>query len=85
MHLVWSVLKHAMLRVGYICVQMSNHIHSSVNAESALVVVKKFQHKDLITKFQQKAQNTLCRWVNTPLDIITKPKQHMSSFSLSLG
>jgi hypothetical protein len=28
-------LKHAMLRVGYICVQMPNHIHSSVNAESA--------------------------------------------------
>jgi len=41
MHLVWSVLKHAVLRVGYICVQMPNHIRSSVNAESAVVVVKK--------------------------------------------
>jgi hypothetical protein len=29
-HLVWSVLKHETLRVASICVQMLNHIHSSV-------------------------------------------------------
>jgi hypothetical protein len=77
MHVVWSVLKHAVLRVGYICVQMPNHIHSSVNAESALVIVKISSIK-IALQIPAKGPNTLFLRANTPLDNLAQTKYELA-------